>query len=94
MMLRDAAKQAPQHLLEGVNRHGADKEGTIMKLLMGQLIYIFSKRKDRNVRMLVKFMLILVTMITIYSILFHFLMILEDQRFSWITGFYWALPVM
>jgi voltage-gated potassium channel len=65
-----------------------------MKLLVGQLIYIFSKRKDRNVRMLMKFMLILITMITIYSILFHFLMILEDQRFSWITGFYWALTVM
>ncbi len=65
-----------------------------MKLLVGQLIYIFSKRKDRNVRMLIKFMLILITMITIYSILFHFLMILEDQRFSWITGFYWALTVM
>ncbi len=65
-----------------------------MKLLVGQLIYIFSKRKDRNVRMLIKFMLILITMITIYSILFHFLMILEDQQFSWITGFYWALTVM
>ena len=65
-----------------------------MKFLVGQLIYIFSKRKDRNVRMLMKFMLILITMITVYSILFHFLMILEDQRFSWITGFYWALTVM
>ena len=41
-----------------------------------------------------KFMLILTSMITIYSVLFHFLMILEDQRFSWITGFYWALTVM
>ncbi len=41
-----------------------------------------------------KFMLILISMITVYSILFHFLMILEDQRFSWITGFYWALTVM
>jgi len=65
-----------------------------MKFLVGQLIYIYSKRKDRNVRMLIKFMIILITMITIYSILFHFLMILEDQRFSWITGFYWALTVM
>ncbi|WP_372679643.1 TrkA family potassium uptake protein [Desulfosarcina sp.] len=65
-----------------------------MKFLVGQLIYVFSKRKDRNVRMLIKFMLILMTMITIYSILFHFLMILEDQQFSWITGFYWALTVM
>jgi Trk K+ transport system NAD-binding subunit len=65
-----------------------------MKFLVGQLIYIFSKRKDRNVRMLMKFMLILISMITVYSVLFHFLMILEDQRFSWITGFYWALTVM
>ncbi len=65
-----------------------------MKFLVGQLIYIFSKRKDRNVRMLMKFLLILISMITVYSILFHFLMILEDQRFSWITGFYWALTVM
>jgi Trk K+ transport system NAD-binding subunit len=44
--------------------------------------------------MLVKFLLILITMITVYSVLFHFLMILEDQQFSWITGFYWALTVM
>ncbi len=44
--------------------------------------------------MLVKFLLILISMITIYSVLFHFLMILEDQQFSWITGFYWALTVM
>ena len=65
-----------------------------MKLIVGQLIYIFTKRKDRNVRMLMKFMLILLSMITVYSILFHFLMILEDQQFSWITGFYWALTVM
>lgn len=65
-----------------------------MKFLMGQFIYILTKRKDRNVRMLMKFLLILISMITVYSILFHFLMILEDQRFSWVTGFYWALTVM
>lgn len=65
-----------------------------MKFLLGQFIYILTKRKDRNVRMLMKFLLILISMITVYSILFHFLMILEDQRFSWVTGFYWALTVM
>ncbi len=41
-----------------------------------------------------KFLLILVTMITVYSVLFHFLMILENKEFSWITGFYWSLTVM
>jgi len=49
---------------------------------------------ERNIRMLWKFLLLLVTMITLYSILFHFLMILEDKKFSWITGFYWTLTVM
>jgi hypothetical protein len=44
--------------------------------------------------MLMKFLLILTSMVTIYSILFHFLMILEDKQYSWITGFYWALTVM
>jgi Trk K+ transport system NAD-binding subunit len=33
-------------------------------------------------------------MITLYSILFHFLMIFEHREFSWITGFYWTLTVM
>lgn len=44
--------------------------------------------------MLMKFFLILATMISIYSILFHFIMKLENQEFSWITGFYWSLTVM
>ena len=44
--------------------------------------------------MLFKFLLILMTMISIYSVLFHFLMELENQNFSWITGFYWSLTVM
>jgi Trk K+ transport system NAD-binding subunit len=65
-----------------------------MKYLLGQFISMLTKRKERNVRMLVKFILILLTMITTYSILFHFLMLLEGQTFSWITGFYWSLTVM
>ena len=65
-----------------------------MKYQLGQFIHILTNRKERNVRMLMKFILILITMITIYSILFHFIMILENQKFSWITGFYWSLTVM
>ena len=41
-----------------------------------------------------KFSLILIAMITLYSVLFHFLMVLENREFSWITGFYWTLTVM
>lgn len=36
----------------------------------------------------------LAVMVTVYSILFHFLMIFENREFSWITGFYWTLTVM
>ncbi len=65
-----------------------------MKFLLGQFIHLLTKRRERNVRMLIKFLLILTGMVTIYSILFHFLMILEGKQYSWITGFYWALTVM
>ena len=41
-----------------------------------------------------KFFLVLIVMITLYSILFHFLMIFENRQFSWITGLYWTLTVM
>ena len=66
----------------------------IMKFLMGQFIYAFGRRQERNVKMLVKFLLILLALITVYSVLFHFLMMLENREFSWITGFYWTLTVM
>lgn len=62
--------------------------------MLGQIIHILTKRRERNVRMLMKFLLILASLVTIYSILFHFLMILENKQYSWITGFYWALTVM
>jgi len=65
-----------------------------MKFLLGQFIHLLTKRRERNVRMLIKFLLILTSMVTLYSILFHFLMILENKQYSWITGFYWALTVM
>lgn len=65
-----------------------------MKFLIGQLVYILGRRQERNVKTLIKFLLLLVTMITLYSVLFHFLMMLENREFSWITGFYWTLTVM
>ena len=65
-----------------------------MKFLFGQFVYMLTGTSERNIRMLLKFFLLLITMITVYSVLFHFLMILEDKKFSWITGFYWTLTVM
>jgi len=65
-----------------------------MKLLFSELIHLISKKQERNIWSLIKFFIALVAMVTVYSILFHFLMIFENREFSWITGFYWTLTVM
>jgi voltage-gated potassium channel len=66
----------------------------VMKYLFGQFAYMLVGTSERNIRMLLKFLLLLITMVIVYSVLFHFLMVLEDKEFSWITGFYWTLTVM
>lgn len=41
-----------------------------------------------------KFVGLLCVVIVVFSILFHFIMLLEGQEHSWVTGFYWTLTVM
>lgn len=65
-----------------------------MKLILSELLNIFTKRQERNVRVLMKFFVVLTTMITIYTVGFHFVMLSENREYSWITGFYWTLTVM
>ncbi len=65
-----------------------------MKYLIGQLAYILTGKNEKNLRMLLKFSVVLVAMITVYSIVFHLLMMKEGKEYSWITGFYWTLTVM
>lgn len=48
----------------------------------------------RNVRLLLKFLLVVVVMVTGYSMIFHTLMAFEGRSYSWVTGFYWTLTVM
>lgn len=48
----------------------------------------------KNLRNLSKFLVFIAVAITIYSILFHFIMEYEGKQYSWITGFYWTLTVM
>lgn len=55
---------------------------------------IRSRRGRRNLRVLARFFFVLAAMITVYSVLFHMLMLLEGQRHTWLTGFYWTLTVM
>jgi Trk K+ transport system NAD-binding subunit len=66
-----------------------------MKYIISQFTYFFrNKTTKRNIFLLLKFFLILVLIITTYSILFHVLMLFEGKEFSWFTGFYWTLTVM
>jgi voltage-gated potassium channel len=66
-----------------------------MKTVPAQLIYFLRNRPARrNVYSFVRFLLILAGLVTLYSILFHFIMAWEGRSYSWITGFYWTLTVM
>lgn len=49
---------------------------------------------QRNLSLLAKFFIFLIGMVTLFSVLFHMLMLYEGREYSWITGFYWALTVM
>lgn len=66
-----------------------------MKFLSSQLAFFFQNRTtQRNIRLLAGFLLMLGSIVTLYSVLFHFIMLLEDKDYSMITGFYWTLTVM
>lgn len=66
-----------------------------MKFVTSQLLYFFQNRTAmRNVKVLCKFLLVLVLLICIYSYVFHHLMALEGREYSWPTSIYWTLTVM
>ncbi|MCO6509715.1 MAG: NAD-binding protein [Aridibacter famidurans] len=66
-----------------------------MKNFMSMLLALVGHgATKRNIRVLIRFLVVLVGLITAYSIIFHFIMEWEGQRYSWITGFYWTLTVM
>jgi Trk K+ transport system NAD-binding subunit len=66
-----------------------------MKFSPAILSYFFDRESTkRNVRLIVKFVLVLALLVGAYSVAFHFLMTFEGQDHSWITGFYWTLTVM
>src|SRR4028119_1039851 len=52
------------------------------------------KPDRRNLRLLVKFLTVLLVMVLVFTIIFHLLMLREGNTYSWITGFYWTLTVM
>ncbi len=56
--------------------------------------FVESKIVKANIRLLVKYLLVIIALITTYSIVFHYIMAMEGQEHSWITGFYWTMVVM
>ena len=66
-----------------------------MKIFLVQILFfVRNKKAKKNVLLLVKFLLFLAAIVTLYSTVFHLLMVYENQNYSWITGFYWTLTVM
>ena len=43
---------------------------------------------------LLRFIIMLVALVTIFTVLFHSIMLYEGRDFSWLTGLYWTLTVM
>ncbi|MFZ1752434.1 MAG: NAD-binding protein, partial [Caldilineaceae bacterium] len=66
-----------------------------MKFLVSQLLHFWRDRPSRiNVIALLRFLAVLTGIVTVYSVVFHYLMAYEGREESWITGFYWTLTVM
>ncbi len=66
-----------------------------MKTLVPHLFHLLKHRPTRiKVASLLRFLAGLAALITLYSIVFHFIMAWEGRQHSWITGFYWTLTVM
>ncbi len=56
--------------------------------------FVHGESTKRNLRLLLRFLIVLLILVTVYSIAFHFLMAYEGKDHSWITGIYWTLTVM
>ena len=66
-----------------------------MKFLPSILVYFFQAKKAKaNVWALLKFILVLIFLISSYSVAFHYLMAYEGQKHSFVTGFYWTIVTM
>ncbi|HPY21092.1 MAG TPA: ion channel, partial [Polyangiaceae bacterium] len=66
-----------------------------MKFLSSQLSYMLEKHQSRrNLIAFARFLMLLGIVISIFTVLFHVLMVYEGKAHSWVTGLYWTLTVM
>lgn len=66
-----------------------------MKFLPAVISTVFaSKITKANIGLVVKYLILIIALITLYSVLFHYIMAAEGQQHSWLTGFYWTMVTM
>lgn len=66
-----------------------------MKFLASQLLHFVTSRSSRvNMIAIMRFVGVMVALVALYSVLFHYIMAYEGREESWITGLYWTLTVM
>lgn len=63
---------------------------------LGSVLSATQREPDspQNLRLVFIYLAFLVALITLYSLLFHWVMTVEGRSHSWLTGFYWTLTVM
>lgn len=66
-----------------------------MKFIPSQLLFFFDNKTWRkNFTSLAQFLCFILFAVSLYSVLFHFIMLYEGREYSWLTGLYWTLTVM
>ena len=66
-----------------------------MKGLTALLLhYLHNRTSQRNLFVLVRFLVVLMFLVGLCSVIFHFIMLREGREYSWVTGMYWTLTVM
>lgn len=66
-----------------------------MKSIAAQIMILTSQRRtQRNLKVLGRFMLILIGLMVVNTVLFHLIMEYEGQEHSWLSGLYWVLVTM
>ena len=67
----------------------------MMKTMATQLTLLFRTGSNRsNGWILFKFTVMLAFLFTLFSGVFHVIMLYEGRQYSWVTGFYWTLTTM
>ncbi len=66
-----------------------------MKFIFSQMAYFMAQQSNkRNIRFMLRFSFLVLLLVILYSVLFHFIMVYEGRDYSSITGLYWTLTVM